>query len=972
MPDTSSVSPLLDGLTLGSPMSARPGVTCLPAIRENSEKRYIVKQLTFPPSQVQLDALLLTGAYKDPAEAMDYFRLQAEDAAKEADILRDMAALEGFLSYEGCQTVPLEDGKLGYQVTLLGSYKRSLEKFCQKTPITHLAAVNLGLDLSAALAACRRAGYLYIDLKPGNIFLSANGKEFRIGDLGFASLDDLKFGSMPQRYYSPYTAPEVHASLDALSETMDVYALGMILYEIYNGGILPKRSDDIPEPLAPPAYADSAMAEILLKATAPDPKDRYESPTQFGQALADYLQKETVNDVPIAPLAPPKKKRRPIRPVKNEPDTPTEPASAPDLNNGLPLTETNAASPVPEATDSSEDLAPKGGNIVSPEVSDVEAKIPAEVPASQDPPEEENPVSTPQEAAEDTPCEQMPPDTDIPPEVQESEEPEVDSFEAELQAVNDLLSTPQLSQKNASPPVPNEAPKKSGGKVGKFFVTLLVLAILAAAAYFGYRFYQTSYLQTIRSITVTGSQNEMTVTVDTPADPQLITVICTDTSGNTKEQHLTGNSAQFTDLTPDTLYNIRLEISGLHKLVGQISDIYTTPGETSILEFNAVTGTEAGSVDLSITIQGYEPESWSVTCSADGEEPITQSFSGKSVSVSGLTVGKTYLISLSANEDILLSGKTQVEFTAMPVLTAENLNISSVVGGVLTAQWDAPAEGEVASWSVRCYCDGFDETITATDTQAEFQIGSAKGPYTVEVTAQDMTQMVRTTLSSDPIAITSWDIDDSGDSSITVSWEYEGTQPENGWLLLYTIDGGTTQNVVKCQESTGTIDSKLPGATYNLTVQSADSTSIFNNTYDYSVPEAEMFEGHGFTGYKVTAKLLPTPEDMNWRKETISSDAYTTSFTADQSISLVLHVEVRFYLDHEDQQILYVVRDSDGKVYKNLYTTAKADWYDIWFDGDYRYGELNGPQVPDEPGSYRLDVYFNGMIMTSQNFTVTG
>ena len=186
MSEQKPVSPLLDGFVVGNPMSTRNGVRCCPAMKENSTEKYIVKIISVPASQVQLDALLLTGAYKDPAEAMDYFKEVADGIVREAEFLNTVAKLEGFLPYEGWQILPMEDGKLGYEVYLLSTYKRSLQRYMRKHPITHLEAVNLGLDLCTALAISRRAGHLYVDLKPSNVFLS-KGKEFRIGDLGFIS-----------------------------------------------------------------------------------------------------------------------------------------------------------------------------------------------------------------------------------------------------------------------------------------------------------------------------------------------------------------------------------------------------------------------------------------------------------------------------------------------------------------------------------------------------------------------------------------------------------------------------------------------------------------------------------------------------------------------------------------------------------------------------------------------------------------
>ena len=196
MSELKLVSPLLDGFAMGYPISDHDGIRCCPALKENTDEKYIVKIISVPASQVQLDALLLTGAYKDPADAMDYFKAVTDSITAEAETLNTLAKLDGFDAYEGIQVVPMDEGNLGYDIYLLRPYKRSLQRYCRKKAITHLEAVNLGLDLCAALAICRRAGYLYVDLKPENIFLSRE-KQFRIGDIGFVKLDSVSFSSLP-------------------------------------------------------------------------------------------------------------------------------------------------------------------------------------------------------------------------------------------------------------------------------------------------------------------------------------------------------------------------------------------------------------------------------------------------------------------------------------------------------------------------------------------------------------------------------------------------------------------------------------------------------------------------------------------------------------------------------------------------------------------------------------------------------
>ncbi|MBR3753449.1 MAG: protein kinase, partial [Ruminiclostridium sp.] len=141
------------------------------------------------------------------------------------------------MPYEGAQIVPMEDNA-GYYVYLLSPYRKSLARHFRKYSMTHLQAVNLGLDLCASLAVCRQAGYLYIDLKPENIFISEDN-EYRIGDLGFVKTASLAYASVPDKYCSQYTAPEISGPMSSINQTIDIYAVGMILYQAYNGGTLP-------------------------------------------------------------------------------------------------------------------------------------------------------------------------------------------------------------------------------------------------------------------------------------------------------------------------------------------------------------------------------------------------------------------------------------------------------------------------------------------------------------------------------------------------------------------------------------------------------------------------------------------------------------------------------------------------------------------------------------------------------------
>ncbi len=301
MSELKLISPMLDNFDMGDPISHHDGVRCCPAMEKDSDKKYIVKVISIPASQVQLDALLLTGAYSSADAAKVYFKELADNVEKEVSVLGQLAALEGFLPYEDCQTVPMRQDT-GYNVYLLGPYRRTLAKHFRREPMTQLGAVNLGLDLCAALAVCRHSGYLYVDLKPENICI-VDSNAYRIFDLGFVKMDALKYASLPDRYISQYTAPEITDAFSSLNPTVDIYAAGLILYQAYNNGELPFKDQRAPaESLPAPAYADYEMAEIILKACAPDPADRWQDPVQMGQAIVSYMQRNGVNDSPMIPL----------------------------------------------------------------------------------------------------------------------------------------------------------------------------------------------------------------------------------------------------------------------------------------------------------------------------------------------------------------------------------------------------------------------------------------------------------------------------------------------------------------------------------------------------------------------------------------------------------------------------------------------------------------------------------------------
>lgn len=1078
---------LLEGFTLGNPMGSHFGVSCCPAIRGSKDQKYIVKRISIPYSQNQLDALLITGAYKDPRSASEYFHLQAQEIADEAALLEKISRNDGFLPFEGCEIAPMKENYLGYDVFLVSNYRLSLEKYMRHQSVTHLEAVNLGLDMCAALESCRKAGMMYIDLKPSNIFVSAR-KTYKIGDLGFMPLRSIKYSSMPQKYCGPYTAPELLDDFNTLNETADTYALGMILYQIFNNGKLPEDQTA----LTAPANADTQIAAIILKACDPLPENRWTNPSAMGQALVDYMQSSTINNTLImAPLIPTEKaatKNDAAESLSESPETAetSEEAAVPETTAEEMPEETEAESfapvmaeaedaqpvvqdapeesaPIPEESFTepteapiteeapvvpeevySEDIAPEEEPPYQPLEEPLEKTMVFQPPqhVSVDPQEADEPavsvqeeyeplfvlpsddtetayephsyakLETPEENLQETEPTFVPVLNEDPPSEEDytihedstenweqftqPEEPDLDTA---LEEANHLLSNSAVTPPKRTPPAPVTKPVKTGKQAKsaskpvikgnqnvrpvkdtsskkkkkhgflKFLIGLLTILMLLAVGAAGYLYYQDFYLQTVDSISVTGTLDQLTVTVKSNIDEDLLTVICSDTYGTPTAQGLTNGQATFTGLKPGTLYKVDLEISGYHKLVGQTSDIFTTDTVTTITSMTAIAGSEDGSVLLSFTAEGFEPSEWQITCSTDASEDIIHIFSGHTTTLEGLEVGKDYIFQLNTGDGSPLVGENTLEFSVTPLIFAQNLAVKSILDGELVVSWDAPADSSVENWKARCYNDSYDETVMLTETTATFSGIHDDLGYTVEVTAEGMTQPARISITEHPITVTGMNVDDSQKDGLHITWDTVGLPPDGGWQLIYSVDGSAPA-ILKSQASTAVVSPKVPAANYTFSLQAADGTSVFGGDLTYESKKPDLFLGHAISAYKLSITLLPYPGN-GWNYFNTPSNAFGDTFKPGQSISLVLKVSANFYLDDDPVSILYVIRDEDGNVLPDLTVAKEANWAHLWDASDYHYASLDACKAPTQPGSYTLFMYMDGMAAASAPFTVS-
>ncbi len=264
-----------------------------------------LKAVTIPSSQGELDEILADGM--DMNGASTYFRDYVKELNREIALMSKLKGHSNIVSYEDHKMFPHEDG-VGWDILI---------RMELLTPITSLLRENrtfprrkviqLGIDLCKALEICQRYNIIHRDIKPANIFISET-EDFKLGDFGVARIASASTGASTRAGTVNYMAPEVFKG-EKYTSNVDIYSLGLVMYQLLNNNRMPLYPP-YPQPitpssreraqaqrlsgaaLPPPANAEGRLAEIVLKACAPDPAQRYDSPTVMRQALEAILYTE--------------------------------------------------------------------------------------------------------------------------------------------------------------------------------------------------------------------------------------------------------------------------------------------------------------------------------------------------------------------------------------------------------------------------------------------------------------------------------------------------------------------------------------------------------------------------------------------------------------------------------------------------------------------------------------------------------
>ncbi len=192
-----------------------------------------------------------------------------------------------------------------------GNYAISMEYFPSHTlggeivnekPLELKRALGFGSDIATGMTVAHQVGIVHRDLKPANVLINQEGL-LKIVDFGVAAAQREGDTQLTKTGYvigSPkYMAPEQILG-KKVDERADIYALGVILYEMLTGVPPYARGDHMsvmyqhvqgkaraPQQLNPSLPA--GLSDLVLKAMAVDKAKRFQSMDELRVALEEYM-----------------------------------------------------------------------------------------------------------------------------------------------------------------------------------------------------------------------------------------------------------------------------------------------------------------------------------------------------------------------------------------------------------------------------------------------------------------------------------------------------------------------------------------------------------------------------------------------------------------------------------------------------------------------------------------------------------
>ena len=185
----------------------------------------------------------------------------------------------------------IDRGKAGNRYYFVMEYVdgTSLREVINSDRVELKTKLDMIVGVCKALDYAHKNGVIHRDIKPANILIDRQGNP-RVADFGIAQIIGPPDGELTSSEAimgtMAYMSPEQKVSSTNVDQTTDIFAMGIVLYEILTG----RRPDGrfkLPSELNPIISVD--YDAIVLKCLAQEPKDRYQTAVELKDALLNVL-----------------------------------------------------------------------------------------------------------------------------------------------------------------------------------------------------------------------------------------------------------------------------------------------------------------------------------------------------------------------------------------------------------------------------------------------------------------------------------------------------------------------------------------------------------------------------------------------------------------------------------------------------------------------------------------------------------
>ena len=182
----------------------------------------------------------------------------------------------------------------GYFIVMEYVGGANLRQLLENGSVTVEQAISVMAQICDALQYAHDEGVVHRDIKPENILVDSQGR-VKIADFGLARLAAGQDPDKARDYFTltgtrqilgtpRYMAPEQLEAAKSVDHRADIYALGVLFYEMLTGEV-PMGSFDPP---SRKSSIDSRLDDVVLRALAREPERRYQRVNELADAIAAF------------------------------------------------------------------------------------------------------------------------------------------------------------------------------------------------------------------------------------------------------------------------------------------------------------------------------------------------------------------------------------------------------------------------------------------------------------------------------------------------------------------------------------------------------------------------------------------------------------------------------------------------------------------------------------------------------------